>query len=228
MITIHAGHNPDGLVASGAAGYMKESVENRKIVNDIMSMAIDDIVDVTVNDGKSQNDILIKLCDRMNTSGAQYNVSVHLNAGGGNGVECWTYGANSTAEKMAEDICKNISYLGFKNRGVKHSKTLYILKHTTAPTIIIEVCFVDTETDFMQYNKVGHEKIATAIMQALGIEFREPDATYDDEHDPVNEQDSTSSDGLEYVQVGAYGNHDNAVAMCNKLIAAGFPAYIKK
>lgn len=228
MISIHAGHNPDGLIASGAAGYMKESIENRKIVNDIMAMTIDAIMDVTVNDGKSQNDILKKLCQRMNESGAEYNVSIHLNAGGGNGVECWTYGANSSAEKLAEGICKNISDLGFKNRGVKHSKSLYILKHTTAPTIIIEVCFVDTETDFIQYNKVGHEKIAMAIMQALGIHFYDPDATYDDEHDPVNEQDSNSADELEYVQVGAYGSHDNAVAMYNKLIAAGFPAYIKK
>lgn len=230
MISIHAGHNPDGLIASGAAGYMKESVENRKIVNAIMQRTISGIEDVTVNDGISQSDILNRLCARMNKGDYKINLSIHLNAGGGNGVECWTYGANSKAERIAENIVKNIRDLGFKNRGVKHSKTLYILKHTTAPTIIVEICFVDTEYDFKLYNRVGVDKIALAILDAISgyVSYDSGDSVGDDEVDPVYEQDSTSGDMLYYVQVGAYSDIRNAQNMFEKLIAAGFPAYIKK
>lgn len=198
MISIHAGHNPDGLIASGAAGYMKESVENRKIVNAIMQRAKSGIEDVTVNDGVSQSDILNRLCARMNNGGYDLNLSIHLNAGGGKGVECWTYGKSSKAEKIAENMCKNMRDLGFTNRGVKHSKTLYILKHTEKPTIIIEICFVDTEYDFELYNMVGVDKIALAILDAISgyISYDSGDSVGDDEVDPVNEKDSTSGDML--------------------------------
>lgn len=230
MISIHAGHNPDGLIASGAAGYMKESVENRKIVNAIMQRAISGIEDVTVNDGVSQSDILNRLCVRMNNNNYELNLSIHLNAGGGKGVECWTYGADSVAEDLATAICNNISALGFVNRGVKNSKTLYVLKHTTAPTIIIEICFVDTEYDFELYNTVGADKIGLAILNAISdyIIYYSGDSVGDDEVDPGNEQDSTSGDMLYYVQVGAYSDIRNSQNMYEKLISAGFPAYIKK
>lgn len=230
MISIHAGHNPDGLIASGAAGYMKESVKNRKIVNAIMQRAKSGIEDVTVNDGVSQSDILNRLCDRMNNKDYALNLSIHLNAGGGKGVECWTYGVDYTAEKIAEKICNNICKLGFVNRGVKNSKTLYILKHTTAPTIIVEVCFVDTEYDFELYNIVGDDKIGLAILDAISdyISYDSGDSVGDDEVDPVNEHDSTSGDMLYYVQVGAYSDIRNVQNMYEKLISAGFPAYIKK
>lgn len=230
MISIHAGHNPDGLIASGAAGYMKESVENRKIVNAIMQRAKTGIEDVTVNDGVSQSDILNRLCFRMNNKDYELNLSIHLNAGGGKGVECWTYGASSEAEDVASAICNNISALGFANRGVKKSKTLYVLKHTVAPTIIVEICFVDTEYDFELYNMIGVDKIALAILDAIGdyISYDSGDSVGDDEVDPVNEQDSTSGDMLYYVQVGAYSDVRNAQNMYEKLISAGFPAYIKK
>lgn len=230
MISIHAGHNPDGLIASGAAGYMKESVENRKIVNAIMQRAKSGIEDVTVNDGVSQSDILNRLCARMNNGGYDLNLSIHLNGGGGKGVECWTYGVDYTASEVANTICNNISALGFVNRGVKNSKTLYVLKHTVAPTIIVEICFVDTEYDFELYNMVGVDKIALAILDAISgyVSYDSGDSVGDDEVDPVNEQDSTSGDMLYYVQVGAYSDIRNAENMYEKLISAGFPAYIKK
>lgn len=225
--SIHAGHNPDGLVASGAAGYMKESVENRKIVNYIMSHVDEkeaDICDVTVNDGKSQNDILQRLCQRMNNAMAEINISIHLNAGCGTGVECWTYGVSNEAGILAKKICENISALGFKNRGVKQSKSLYILKHTVQPTIIIEVCFVDSERDYDTYRVNGYEKIAKAIMDAMGIAHVNNDSAESDEVD----EPASSTDNLYYVQVGAFRNKENAEFLAESLLKKGFSAYIKR
>lgn len=226
--SIHAGHNPDGLVASGAAGYMKESVENRKIVNYIMSHVDEKeeavICDVTVNDGKSQNDILQRLCQRMNSIMSEINISIHLNAGCGTGVECWTYGASDKAAILAMKICNEISALGFRNRGVKQSKSLYILKHTVQPTIIVEICFVDTERDFETYMMLGYEKIAKAIMNALEIPYINNDSA---ESDEVNEPTS-NTDNMYYVQVGAFRNKENAKFLAEALLEKGFSAYIKR
>ena len=228
MYSIHAGHNADGLVASGAAGYMKESVENRRIVNYIMSH-IDEkektiICDVTVNDGKSQKDILQRLCRRMNSVMSEINISIHLNAGGGSGVECWTYGESDEAGRLAKKICENISALGFRNRGVKQSKSLYILKHTVKPTIIVEVCFVDTERDYETYRMIGYEKISEAIMKALGIlHVNNDSATSDEEDEP-----SSNTNNMYYVQVGAFRNRENAVKLAEKLWEKGFSACIKR
>ena len=227
--SIHAGHNPDGLVASGAAGYMKESVENRRIVNYIMSH-IDErenkttIRDVTVNDGKSQNDILQRLCQRMNNVMSDINISIHLNAGGGSGVECWTYGESDEAGRLAKKICENISALGFKNRGVKQSRSLYILKHTVKPTVIVEVCFVDTERDYELYRMIGYQNIAQAIMKALGIVHVNNDSTDSNEAD----EPASNTNNMYYVQVGAFRNRENAVKLAEKLWEKGFSAYIKR
>lgn len=226
--SIHAGHNPDGLVASGAARYMKESVENRRIVNYIMSH-IDEkeknnICDVTVNDGKSQKDILQRLCQRMNSAMSEINISIHLNAGGGTGVECWTYGESDEAGILAKEICKKISALGFRNRGVKQSKSLYILRHTVQPTIIVEVCFVDSERDYETYMRIGYEKVAEAIMEALGIAYVNNDSEEYDE----SEEPTSNADNLYYVQVGAFLNKLNAEVLAGSLRKKGFSAYIKR
>lgn len=225
--SIHAGHNPDGLVASGAAGYMKESVENRKIVNYIMSHVDEKeavICDVTVNDGKSQNDILQRLCQRMNNVMSEFNISIHLNAGCGTGVECWTYGESAEAGRLAKKICENISALGFRNRGVKQSKSLYILRHTVRPTIIVEVCFVDTERDYETYMQIGYEKVAEAIMEALGIAYVNNDSAETDEED----EPTSNTDNLYYVQVGAFRNKENAEYLVDALVEEGFSAYIRR
>lgn len=228
MYSIHAGHNPDGLVASGAAGYMKESIENRRIVNYIMSHVDekegDVICDVTVNDGKSQNDILQRLCQRMNSVMSEINISIHLNAGCGTGVECWTYGESDEAGILAMEICKKISALGFRNRGVKQSKSLYILRHTVQPTIIVEVCFVDTERDYETYMRIGYEKVAEAIMEALGIAYVNNDSAETDEED----EPASNADNLYYVQVGAFRNKENAEYLADALVEEGFSAYIKR
>ena len=39
------------------------------------------------------------------------------------------------------------------NRGVKVSKSLYFLKKTKKPAIILEVCFCDDEDDFIAVPK---------------------------------------------------------------------------
>ena len=67
----------------------------------------------------------------------------------------------------AIDVCNNIAnVLGIPNRGVKAGTGLYVIRRTKAKSMLIEVCFVDTE-DANKYLEVGYKAIAKAIVDAL-------------------------------------------------------------
>ena len=57
--------------------------------------------------------------------------------------------------------------MGLPNRGAKATTGLYVLKHTKAPAILIEVCFVDAKGDANAYKSVGASKVAAAVADAL-------------------------------------------------------------
>ena len=61
-------------------------------------------------------------------------------------------------------MCKNVSDLGFKNRGVKVRKDLYYLRKTSAPAMLIECCFVDDKDDVKLYD---YKKMAKAIVKGI-------------------------------------------------------------
>lgn len=178
VYTIHAGHNPDGKVGCGAIGLIKESTENRKVKNELIRILRArglEVYDATVDNGGSASDVLQKIVKKCNAHNVDLNISIHFNAGAKTktnnkttGVEVWCYSRESkTAVSYAEKVCKEISKLGFTNRGVKFSKGLYVLKHTKKPTILIECCFCDDPDDVKIYDGVKMaEAIATAITGA--------------------------------------------------------------
>lgn len=81
------------------------------------------------------------------------------------GVEVYIYSNTSKAKKDAEQVCKNISKaLGITNRGVKVNTSLYVLRKTKSPAMLIECCFVDDKDDAKKWNAA---KCAEAIAKAL-------------------------------------------------------------
>ena len=163
-INIHAGHNPDGLTACGAIGLIKESTEARTVKNTVISHLKQQghtVYDCTVSNGISQNDVLKKIVTKCNSHEVDLDVSIHFNAsandkagnGKTTGVEVLIYSTASKSYDEAVRICKNISALGFKNRGVKINNNLYVLKKTNAPALLVEVCFVDDKDDVELYKK---------------------------------------------------------------------------
>ena len=161
-INVHAGHNPDGKVACGATGLIKESTEARKVKAEVISQlrkAGHTVYDCTVDNGTSQNDVLSKIVTKCNKHDVDLDISIHFNSGRNDkkgdgstgGVEVYVYSDTSKAKKAAERICKSIAKLGFRNRGVKAYKW-YVLKHTNSPAMLIECCFVDDKDDIKLYN----------------------------------------------------------------------------
>lgn len=92
-------------------------------------------------------------------------VSIHANAGGGKGTEVFTYKAKEVTQARA--VLNNLVALGFTNRGIKDGSGLAMIKRPKATAMLIEVCFVDTQSDVNLYNSIGSEKIANAIVNGL-------------------------------------------------------------
>ena len=163
-------------------------------------------------------------------------MSIHFNAGAkdvaGNGqttgVEAYVFSSNSKAKAFAEKIVNAIASLGFKNRGVKVNQKLYFLRKTKAAALLLECCFVDDKDDVALYD---YKIMADAIVYAItGQKYQEQptEANDTDANIPGSETSVGDKDSLYRVQVGAYRNKDNAVALKEKLKAAGFDAAIVK
>ena len=112
------------------------------------------------------SDNLKEVVTLANNKNADLVVSIHLNAGGGQGCEVFTWKGQKTTQ--AVKICENLNKLGFKNRGVKDGSKYYVIKNTksTVKTILVEVCFVDS-ADAELYNQLGCEKVAKALYSAI-------------------------------------------------------------
>lgn len=150
----------------GAVGYLVEQdcaldIANR-VIDKLQALA-HEAWNVRPSSAYSVTNSLQKRCDSAAT--ANYLVSIHLNAGGGKGSEVF---AMSTAGKtLASKVLNELVALGFVNRGVKDGSGLYVIRHSIPVAILIEVCFVDTQTDANLYNKLGAEAIANAIVKGL-------------------------------------------------------------
>lgn len=173
-INVHAGHNPDGMTACGAIGLIRESTEARtvkdRVITQLAAMG-HTVRDCTCNNGTSQNDILQKIVAACNAQEADLDISIHFNAGAQTeadghttGTEVYVYSASSAAATYAQQVVDNIATLGFRNRGVKERTSLYVLRHTKAPAMLIECCFVDDPEDVALYNA---DRMAAAIVAGI-------------------------------------------------------------
>lgn len=178
-INISAGHNPANRTACGAVGFLNESNQARKVTKKVIKLlkAKGHIVyDCTCNNGSSQSDVLQKIVSKCNAHTVDLNISIHFNAGRNDkkgdgrtgGCEVLLTEKSGIKAKAAEAICKEITKLGFSNRGVKITNSLYFLNHTKAPAILIEVCFVDDVDDYKLYKIGNYKAVVKAI--ATGIE----------------------------------------------------------
>lgn len=163
---INCGHTKSGF-GTGAVGIISESEHTRLVGYEVMRLIKEmghRAVDCTIDYANSVNQSLSKIIDVANNVNLDWFVSIHFNAGGGRGTEVYTYKGRQYEDAM--EVCSNISKLGFNNRGVKAGTGLYVIRKTKAKSMLIEVCFVDTE-DANHYLEVGYKEIAKAIAQAL-------------------------------------------------------------
>lgn len=171
-LNLHGGHN---RTVPGACALIDEVAEDRKVKNLVIAklQALGHTVhDCTDDDGRTQSANLANIVRRCNANAVDLDVSIHFNAGardtGGNGkttgTEVLVYSKTTAAAPYATAICAAISALGFKNRGVKERPDLYVLKHTKAPALLVECCFVDDADDVALYDA---DQMAAAIVRGI-------------------------------------------------------------
>ena len=222
-INVSAGHNPDGKIACGAVGLLKESTEARRVTNEVVRLLKEQghtVYNCTCDNGTSQSDVLKKIVAKCNQHSVDLDVSIHFNAGASaqkkdgktTGIEVLVYREDSKSVAAAQRVAKQISALGFKNRGIKIRDALSFLRNTKSPAMLIECCFVDDGDDAALYD---YKKMAAAIVQGItGVKV----------NDTKTDQKQTQK--LYKVQVGAYSTRDAAQKVVDKLKKAGFDGAI--
>ena len=190
-IGIDLGHCIYGYDTS-AIGIIKESDANRQIgaclIPKLKALG-HTVVNCTIDSGCSSiNDSLRKRVNIANNNNVDVFISIHLNAGGGQGVECYISCTGGRAETYANKIQNQLVNLGYTNRKVKLGN-FYVIKNTNAPAVLIEAGFVDSRIDCNLFNA---DKIANAI--CIGLTGQGSNATGNTNNSNTSNNNSKPND----------------------------------
>lgn len=184
-----------------------------------------------------------------NEAGVDYFVSIHRNSFEQDnivsGVESLVYDLSGIKYRMAENINANLETVGFVNLGVKARPNLVVLKRTKMPAVLVEVGFLNSNTDNQLFDENFDDvalAIADGILETLEEVARESavnqtetgqemlssesDAdrqseTYSENNENrLNEMDSANSNKVPYAEYStdnALNNIDSAAESANLL-----------
>ena len=92
-----------------------------------------------------------------NSWGANYFISLHTNASSApsaSGTEAYVYALDSSAGELATDIVQSLSdATGLRNRGVFARPSLYVLRRTAMPAVLVEMGFITNPGDAALMNE---------------------------------------------------------------------------
>ena len=177
-VFISAGH---GGSDSGAVGNgFKEKDLNLSIAMACGNYLKSKGVEVQMSRVKDEDDDLNQEARESNAFGPDLTVSIHNNAGGGDGVEAWYSIVGGLGKTCAENILAEVVKIGQNSRGAKtrkgsNGRDYYgFIRQTKAPAVIVECAFIDNATDIQIINTeskrvVMGEAIAKGILKTLGI-----------------------------------------------------------
>lgn len=169
---------------SGAVKYVTE-----KNVNLTMALACRDYLEkngVTVKMSRETDKptSINSMAAEANAWGADYVVSIHNNAGGGDGFEVYHTINGGKGKTLAQNIETQVKAIGQNSRGLKtkadSNGTDYfgMIRLTNAPAVICEGAFVDNATDVKiidttaEQQKFG-EAYAKGILATIGVTVKE-------------------------------------------------------
>lgn len=175
-------------------------------------------VEVKMSRTKDENDPLSEEIRECNAYAPDLAVSIHNNAGGGDGAEAFYHYGGGKSKTLAENILAEIVKVGQNSRGAKvrknsQGKDYYgFIREISCPAVIVECAFVDNAQDLKilategDKQKVG-QAIAKGVLRTLGVAIQ-------------------GEKGYWKVQVGACLYRESAEALQKKIKAVGFDAFI--
>ncbi|TCT23402.1 N-acetylmuramoyl-L-alanine amidase [Melghiribacillus thermohalophilus] len=216
----HGGSDP-GATGNG----LKEKDLNLKIalkVRDILNNEYEGH-DIRMSRNSDITKSLSARTDEANAWGANYYLSIHINAGGGTGFESFIYNGNYPG-KQETDRLRNIihdtimQHVDFQDRGKKEAN-FHVLRETAMPASLTENGFIDHSNDAQKLksdaflNKIarGH---AVGLAEALGLQKKE--------------KKTEQPNGEIYYRVitGSFKEKENADKRVQELKNAGFDSFI--
>lgn len=167
IVGLRGGHS---INCEGAVGIVNEYEQMQKYfqkVKAVLETYGHTVIDCNSN-ASSQGGELSEGADMANSNNVDFFVSLHMNCfnGQSHGTEVLVSSENSKAYPVAQRLVDNFAELGFANRGVKFEK-LYEMNHISAPNIISEICFCDSQVDMDIYNKYSWEQLAYVLCNAI-------------------------------------------------------------
>ena len=166
-VVISSGH---GKYVRGASGIIDEVDEARKVVEKVAGELIQRGVMVNTfhdNTSKSQNENLNTIVNFHNKQQRELDVSVHFNAYEQVSKPMGCEVLYVTQQSLASKVSSAIATSGFINRGAKKRTDLFFLNNTNKPAILLEICFVDSETDVEIYSE-AFDEICDSIADVIG------------------------------------------------------------
>jgi N-acetylmuramoyl-L-alanine amidase len=199
IICIDPGHNNKDADTGAQANGLREELLTLDICQRIKPLLeFNGFTVVMTRDGDfvngAHNTLIESLqtrCYIANKAQANLFISVHINAGGGSGVEVFAL-PGGQAEKAAKiALYYLVQQTGLTDRGVK-SDSFYVLKNTNMPAILTENGFIDNHSDaqklanpdFRQRIAIAHAK---AVCDYFGQEYKEQGTTEQQQPDKVQE-----------------------------------------
>lgn len=158
-IYIDQGHNPEGVNAGAEGNGMREQDINYEVGIYLAELLRDNgnfsvrlsRPTAETSLGTTNSTSLQARVNDANSWGADYFISIHTNAAenpAANGTEVYVYSQSSPAYRLAQDIQDSIvDTLGTKDLGVKINTSLYVLRKTSMPALLIELAFITNPED---------------------------------------------------------------------------------
>lgn len=172
-VVIDAGHGGDDF---GAIYSERNEKDDNLALALLVHKNLEEMgVDAELTRDEDKKLSLEKRCVFANRKKAELFVSLHRNsAEGAEGVEIWVSNAENAEKdsKLAESILLGLEEAGIsRNRGVKQGYArgdgnYYVNSHTLMPSCLVELGFINSETDNELYDK-NLEEYAYAIAQAI-------------------------------------------------------------
>ena len=178
-IFLDAGHNNSGFNTGAVGNGLREqdiTFEVSKLLGDILKNDFEIKLSRPIKEtnlGTNNATAINSRWQMANEWNADYFISIHCNAFNGQATGAETLYFREDSKELARIIqCLYSTDIGLRDRGIKYRDNIAVLRNTTMPSILIELAFIDNESDaeVLRMNKAKIVQIlANAIFKFLGV-----------------------------------------------------------
>lgn len=177
-VYVDQGHNPGNINAGAQGNGVVESEVNYWVGIYLAGFLFaDQRFEVKVSRpfpdtviGYDQASSLRQRVEMANSWGADYLISIHCNSNENpsiNGSEVYVYQRPSKAAELAQQVLDSIVYyVGTKDNLVRVNPSLYILRNTNMPAILVELAYLSNPNDAQ---KLLNDQYAFAFAIYIGL-----------------------------------------------------------